>query len=259
MPDQLPPLPKRVENILFLMLGDAKMNYRLRELYEYGSVGPDFYDPTAMNGKGRDDRPKLVQHEDMCYRVQGMETDRFESGQFTESNNLATSHPTVFQSLAQVLIFTYDVSSKDSFLNMCERYEGLPTPREGRIEIKLMRIDRNISKNGDVQDKLVHEERYISMDHFPVVFAGCRYPAESVREVEKEDVEAFAHHHPDWKFAGECMLEEDRPENVDQVFRVALEVYHSIRRVALQQGALDHIVDSRPHKQQRSPHCCVVL
>ncbi|KAH9206004.1 hypothetical protein DL95DRAFT_416923 [Leptodontidium sp. 2 PMI_412] len=218
------------------IIGDDKMNWRLRNMYEYGSF-PSWYDPTVMNLKGRDDQAKQVQVNDTLHYV--IVTEHKQDAMDTYLFNLKAMTP-------PVIILTYDVSSKESLQNVKKMYDMIPAPEDGKLRLE----------PGYPFPRPYHH-LFVLAKRYPVVIIGCRYPQENPREVEREDVEMFISQHPDCKFAGECMPKEGANENVDKVFQFVLEVYHELRKQARREEDLYLEVDAKPPKKKRKS--CLVL
>lgn len=197
--------------------------------YEYGSF-PLWYDPTAMNSKGQDDQPKNVQVNDTLYSVIVTE----------HKQDSMDIYLLFLKHMTPVIILTYDVSSKESFQNLKKIYDMIPAPENGKV-----RLEPDESAPGPRHYLFVDANRY------PVVIIGCRYPEGSPREVEKEDVKAFIGRHPECKFAGECMPKEGVNENVDEVFRFVVTVYHELRKRAKREEVIYPEVDAKPPKKKR--------
>ncbi|KAH7412929.1 hypothetical protein BKA64DRAFT_340728 [Cadophora sp. MPI-SDFR-AT-0126] len=227
------------QRVYFEIIGDDKMNWRLRNMYEYGSF-PTEYDPTAMNLKGRDDKAKHVQVNGTEYLVIITELNQDSLDIYW----LQLLHTT------SIIVLTYDVSSKASFENMKKTYNMIPPPKDGKLRLE----------PGQPSPRPYYY-LFVLAKRYPVVIIGCRYPEDNPREVDKEDVEAFVRQHPECKFAGECMPKEGVNENVDEVFRFVLEVYHELRKQArreedlyVEAPALED--NSRPLKRKKKS--CIV-
>ncbi|KAL2073901.1 hypothetical protein VTL71DRAFT_11227 [Oculimacula yallundae] len=198
------------QRVYFEIIGDDKMNWRLRNMYEYGSF-PTWSDPTAMNSKGRDDKEKHVEINGTEYLVTVDERNQDSLDMYWHLTLEMTS----------VIVLTYDVSSKASYENMKKTHSMIPPPKDGKLRL---------SPGQPSPDP--YYSLFVLAKWHPVVIIGCRYPEDNPREVEKEDVEAFVRQHPDCIFAGECMPKEGVNENVDEVFRFVVEVYHELRKQA---------------------------
>ncbi|KAH8598316.1 hypothetical protein B0O99DRAFT_616400 [Bisporella sp. PMI_857] len=190
-----------VESLWLLMVGDVLMNSRLKDLYEFGFIHQS-YDPTL----GDTDKPKRVDVEDSCYRVGLVHGGDYEK---------ALDYPVIFHLLAQVVVITYDIASKDSIQKLERLYSQIPPPPDRRIHFREAR-----------------PEVFTPMDYYPKILIGCRHPADSVREVEKEDIEKFMSDHPECTFAGECEPDDISIQTVNEVIQAAIEVYHGIRKKA---------------------------
>jgi len=184
-----------------------------------------------MNSKGQDDQPKNVQVNDTLYSVIVAEHRQADTEMYLRY---------FLKLLTPVVILTYDVSSKESFQNLKQIYDMIPAPENGKV-----RLEPDESAPGPRRYLFVDANRY------PVVIIGGRYSDGSPREVEKEDVKAFIGQHPECKFAGECMPMEGVNENVDEVFRFVVTVYHELRKRAKREEDIYPEVDAKPPKKKR--------
>ncbi|KAK0102014.1 hypothetical protein ONS95_001180 [Cadophora gregata] len=211
------------------IFGDEKMNWRLRNIYEYGSF-PTYCDPTVMSNKGRDDKEKHVQIDDTTYLV--IVTEHVEETIKYCFWSLPLKTP--------IIVLTYDVSSKESFEHLKSIYQRIPAPENGKLRLK-----PGHPHPTPIQDLWVLAKRY------PVMTIGCRYPEESTREVEEADVDCFVEQHTECRFVGECTPDEGENKNVDKVFQSVLEVYHELRKHARREEDLYRAAVASPQRKKR--------
>ena len=147
-------------------------------------------------------------------------------------------YPEMFHMMTKLIILTYDVSSKESFRKLEETIMQIPRPKDGRISFCSCKL-------------------FTPMESYPIVLIACRFPLNSPRVVDKEDIDIFVRRHDGCIFAGECVPDgEQGPSiNVDKVFRVATEVYHDIRKRAQPAEAMDN-ENNNNKKRKRT---CVML
>lgn len=159
-----------------------------------------------------EDHPKYIKVGHTSYRVTAQEVDK-------DFGSLVYTYPSLFHLMVKVMIFAYRASSRESFLELDRIYSDFLKPQDGKI-----RMSRDTGTDG----------LFTSADHYPMVIIGCRYSRDGAREVEKNDVDMFARDHPGCVFAGECEPYEVPDNHVDEVFQVAFDVYHKLRKRALE-------------------------
>lgn len=178
----------------------------------YGSREPT-YDPVG-------DAPasKSVEVDGFCYSVH-----------FWAVKDVANySYRAMFHHVAQIVVLTYDFSSRESFQNLGTISQQIPRPLDGRIQI---------SKNSN----RVHDV-FVTADEYPVVVVGCKCPVNDRREVQEEDVHGLIKRHPGWLFAGECEPTFGGQNlNVEEVVYAIVERYHRVRTQAIRETGVVEI------------------
>jgi hypothetical protein len=165
---------------------------------------------TSMNQGGSEDEPRVFETDDTWYQVRAVEVDLPSFG---------SEHLALFQQSVQVIIFTYDVASKTSFRNLNQVFNQVPAPLNYKIRMP-----------GDGTNL---DEMLVGVNFFPKVLIGCKYPVNKRREVEDEDVQRYIRHHRGCVFGGECEPDGETNQDVDEVFRAAVGVYHALRKRAI--------------------------
>jgi hypothetical protein len=110
----------------------------------------------------------------------------------------------------QVAIFAYNTSSKTEFEKLHDMYNELPAPKGGLIQFDSVKIPA---------------------DRYPIVVVGCTFEGRyknhgGEREVFEQDVAKFIDEHPGCTSAGNCVVDEEKNENVELAFVKATELFH---------------------------------
>jgi hypothetical protein len=125
--------------------------------------------------------------------------------------------PASMYMFTQVVIFTYNTSSKSEFEKLRDEYNELPTPVDGLIYC-------NAGK--------------MPADRFPMLVVGCTFEGKyetysGEREVFEQDVAKFIEEHPGCISGGECVVNGENDENVLEVFFKAAEIFHQLTATEL--------------------------
>lgn len=141
-----------------------------------------------------------------------------------------------------MVLLIYTISDGSSLQYLEEIYDKIPKPPQP-VNIVPHKIPNGYSgprvrgiRLESLESEIKDYPAYVAMGTYPVVIAGYKGDDKLPRQVNKSDVDKFLSNHPNCVFGGEFAL--DNLEEIDDVFKVVIEVIHGLRETAIRDSPI---------------------